>query len=151
MTKRLTLDNVLEWCLVLLLSGFITLVGNYFGYGHGILESIPGMLILIAISVLGLALAKIIPINIPAICYISIIGMLIAIPASPISNFVVEYTGKVELMAITTPVLAYTGVSIGKSWAEFKKIGWRGVVITLLVMLGTFFSSAILAQLLMGF
>lgn len=150
MEKKLTLDNIMEWLLVLLISGTITLVGNFVGYGSGILESIPGMLILVLISVAGLTLAKLIPINMPAICYISIIGILIAVPMSPTSRFVVEATNKIQLMAICTPVLAYTGVSIGKSWAEFKKIGWRGVVVTLLVMFGTFFTSAICAQLLMN-
>ena len=119
--KRLTLDTVLDWVLVLSISGLIMLVGNY----------------------------VLIPFNIPAICYISIIGILIAIPASPISGFVVEATNKINLLAICTPILAYTGVSIGKSWADFKKIGWRGVVVTLLVIFGTFFTSALFAEILM--
>lgn len=151
MNNKLTLDEVLEWILVLLISGSITLVGNFVGYKNGILESIPGMLILIAISIIGLVLARVIPIKMPAICYISIIGILIAIPASPISEYVIAATDKVSLLSICTPVLAYSGVSIGRSWADFKKIGWRGVVITLLVMFGTFFTSAVLAQLLMNF
>lgn len=149
MEKRLTLNTVLDWTLVLCISGFIMLVGNFVGFGVGILESIPGMLILVAISVAGLALAKLIPINMPAICYISIIGILIAIPASPISAYVVEATNKINLLAICTPVLAYTGVSIGKSWADFKKIGWRGIVVTLLVIFGTFFMSALFAEIFM--
>ena len=149
MEKRLTLDTVLDWLLVLSISGFIMLVGNYVGFGVSILETIPGMLILVAISVIGLALAKLIPIAIPAICYISIIGILIAIPASPISSFVVAATNKINLLAICTPILAYTGVSIGKSWADFKKIGWRGVVVTLLVIFGTFFMSALFAEVFM--
>ena len=98
--KRLTLDTVLDWVLVLSISGLIMLVGNYVGFGVDILESIPGMAILVAISAAGLVLAKLIPFNIPAICYISIIGILIAIPASPISGFVVEATNKINLLAI---------------------------------------------------
>ena len=149
MANRLTFDTVLDWLLVLSISGFIMLVGNYVGFGVSILETIPGMLILVAISVAGLVLAKLIPGNIPAICFISIIGIGIAIPASPISGYVVEATSKINLLAICTPILAYTGVSIGKSWADFKKIGWRGVVVTLLVIFGTFFMSALFAELLM--
>lgn len=149
MSKRITLDNVLEWLLILLISGAITLVGNYVGYGTGIIESIPGMLILVVISVISLVLAKIIPGNIPAICYLSVIGILLAVPQSPTSAYVVEATSKIQVMAICTPLLAYTGVSIGKSWAEFKKIGWRGIVVTLLVIFGTFFTSALFAEILL--
>lgn len=150
MTKRLSLDTILEWFLVLLITGVIILVGNFVGYGTNILDALPGMMILVVLSVIGLALAKCIPAKIPAICYISVIGILIAIPASPISNFVVTAVDKIQLLTIVTPILAYTGISIGKSWADFKKIGWRGVVITLLVMFGTFFMSALCAQLLLG-
>ncbi|MBO8463422.1 MAG: hypothetical protein IAC13_05765 [Firmicutes bacterium] len=148
MEKTITLEQILEWTLVLLITGTIILVGNLIGYQHHIIDSIPGMLILVGISIIGMILAKVIPINMPAMCYISIIGILLALPMSPTSNFVVEATSKVELMAICTPVLAYTGISIGKSWAEFKKIGWRGVVVTLLVMFGTFFTSALFAEIL---
>ena len=149
MTKRLTFDNVIEWTLALLISGTIGIIGNYVGYSIGILESLPGLLILLAISVAGLALAKLIPLNIPAICYISVIGILIALPASPVGKAVVQYTDKIQLLSIATPVLAYTGLSIGKSWADFKKIGWRGIIVTLLVLLGTFFTSALFAEILM--
>lgn len=148
MEKTITLEQILEWTLVLLITGTIILVGNLIGYQHHIIDSIPGMLILVGISIIGMILAKVIPINMPAMCYISIIGILLALPMSPTSSFVVEATSKVELMAICTPVLAYTGISIGKSWAEFKKIGWRGVVVTLLVMFGTFFTSALFAEIL---
>lgn len=148
MEKTITLEQILEWTLVLLITGTIILVGNLIGYQHHIIDSIPGMLILVGISIIGMILAKVIPINMPAMCYISIIGILLAVPMSPTSSFVVEATSKVELMAICTPVLAYTGISIGKSWAEFKKIGWRGVVVTLLVMFGTFFTSALFAEIL---
>lgn len=151
MEKRCTLDTILEWILILLISGSIMLVGNFVGYGNPILAAIPGMLILIAISVIGLILAKVIPFKVPAICYISIIGILIAIPASPVSGYVVDACSKISLLAICTPVLAYTGVSIGKSWPEFKKIGWRGVIVTLMVMFGTFFTSALFAEILLNF
>lgn len=149
MEKRLTLEQVLEWTLVLLISGTIMLIGNAIGYHTGVLESVPGMLILIAISVVGMSLSKLIPFNIPAILYISVIGIAIAVPASPISSYVVEATRNIQLLAICTTVLVYTGVSIGKSWAEFKKIGWRGIIVTLLVLFGTFFISAVCAQIFM--
>lgn len=151
MEKKLTLDMVLEWSLVLLISGCIILVGNFMGYGEGIIESVPGILILVALSVAGLVLAKLIPVNLPAICYITLIGILLALPMSPTSKFIVAATSKIQMLAICTPVLAYSGISIGKSWAEFKKIGWRGIIVTLLVMFGTFFTSALFAQLLLKF
>ena len=63
---------------------------------------------------------------------------------------VVAYTGKVEMLPLATPVLAFAGVSMGKSWAEFKKIGWRGILVAALVMIGTFVGSAVVAQVILS-
>ena len=64
--KRLTLDTVLDWVLVLSISGLIMLVGNYVGFGVNILESIPGMAILVAISAGLTIVAGLIPSRVAA-------------------------------------------------------------------------------------
>ena len=38
---------------------------------------------------------------------------------------------------------------LAAKYEDFKKIGWRGVVVTLLVIFGTFFMSALFAEVLM--
>jgi hypothetical protein len=35
---------------------------------------------------------------------------------------------------------------MGKSWNEFKALGWKAVVITVLVIASTYFGSAIVAH-----
>jgi hypothetical protein len=42
--------------------------------------------------------------------------------------------------------LAYVGIAIGNDWEEFKKIGWKGIVITLIVISGTYLCSAAIAH-----
>ena len=49
-------------------------------------------------------------------------------------------------MAVVTPILAYAGVIVGRDWREFVKIGWKGIVVSLLVILGTFFVSGGMAE-----
>ena len=75
-----------EWGIALLAVVFLTMVCNIVGYGGRFLESIPGMLILCLISFLGLTAKQFIPSKLPAVTYIGIIGMLAAMPASPISG-----------------------------------------------------------------
>ena len=53
--------NLKETLYVLLLVGLMSLVGNFVGFKNGILESLPGMLILIAISMGGILLGKYMP------------------------------------------------------------------------------------------
>ena len=144
--QALTIDVVVNWIMLLTIFSVIACIGNYVGQETPILEALPGMFILAGITLAGLLLERIIPINFPAIGYISIIGILVAIPASPISGFVAEYTAKINLLSICTVILAYSGIAIGKSWDEFKKMGWRGIVVTVVVIFGTYMGSALIAQ-----
>lgn len=147
--KTLTKEKALDWLLILLISGTIMVICNIIGYDGQLGTSILGMLVLIGIAFLGTCWSEIMPGNAPAILYISIIGIVLALPFMPTSTFIVNLTQNISMLALTTPTLAFAGVSIGKSWAEFKKIGWRGIVVTLLVLFGTFFTSALLAEILL--
>lgn len=108
------------------------------------------MIIFAVISLAGLTIKHFVPGNLPAVAYIALIGMLVAMPFSPVSGFVIYWANKVALMAVVTPILAYAGVIVGRDWREFVKIGWKGVFVSLLVILGTFFVSGGIAELLAG-
>ena len=148
--EHLKMSSVLDWLLMLLIFGVLTLIINTFSYKNSIVESIPGMLVLIGITFVGMLLAKLIPLKIPAIIYISVIALVISLPVfGPVSEFVYNSTNKISTLGLCTVILAYSGVAIGKSWAEFKKMGWRGIVVTLCVILGTFLGSALVSQLVL--
>ena len=65
----------------------------------------------------------------------------------PTANFVAHYVSNVELTTICTAFLAYVGISIGNDWEDFKKIGWKGIIVTMLVIFGTYLGSASIAHL----
>ena len=67
----------------------------------------------------------------------------------PTSDFVLYYVSKVELLAIVTVFLAYVGIGMGKSWDEFKALGWRAIVITMLVIASTYLGSAVVAHIVL--
>jgi len=121
-------------------------IGNYVGYQYPFQESIVGMFILCLISLVGLILEKIIPVNIPSILYISLIGLILALPISPVSGVIIYYTSRVELISLTTILLAYAGIAMGKDLNEFKKVGLKGILVTFFVILGTYLGSALIAQ-----
>jgi len=146
MSKRLTMESFLEYVLILFVIAAIDIVGNLVGYKVGIVEALPGMLILFGVAFVGITLARLIPLNVPSIVYISIIGILIAMPASPIAGPVLAYTGKINMLCLATPVLAFSGLTMGKNWAEFRRLGWKGILVTMCVMFGTFIGSAIIAH-----
>ncbi len=142
--KRLCAD----WGIALAAVVFFTMVCNIAGYGGTLLESLPGMAILCLISLLGLAAKELIPCSLPAVTYIGIIGILAAIPVSPVSGPVIYWTGKIDLMASITPILAFAGVLLGKDWKAFLRIGWKGVLVSVLTIFGTFFLSGWIAEIM---
>ena len=86
------------------------------------------------------------PFNVSSIIYISLIGIILAFPGMPTSNFVLHYVSQIELLSIVTVFLAYVGIGMGKSWDEFKALGWRAVVVTVLVIAATYYGAAIVAH-----
>lgn len=145
------LKNIQEWVLLLGIFGFTALIGNWAGYDILPLAAVPGMIVLILICLAGFVLRDLIPINFPSIAYISIIGVIVSMPWFPGSTKVVEWTNEVQLLALATPILAYAGIAIGRSWTDFVKLGWKTIVVASLVMLGTFIGSALIAELILRF
>lgn len=146
MSKILSKEVVMEWILILIIFSFMSAIGNYIGYHYPFQESLYGMFILCAITLLGLIIEHHISYNIPAIIYISIISLIVALPWSPISSTIIYYTSKVNIVSLTTILLAYAGIAMGKDLGEFKKVGLKGIIVTFFVILGTYMGSALIAQ-----
>ena len=148
-SENVTVHGIFNWILLLIIFSIITVIGNYLGYKHPMTDSLIGMAILSVITLIGVWLERYLPLNISSILYISIMGILIAFPGMPTSKFVLYYVSKIELLSIVTVFLAYVGIGMGKSWDEFKALGWRAVVITVLVIAATYYGAAIVAHIVL--
>ena len=146
MKEKLTIRVLNEWIGILVFFSIISAIGNVVGYHYPFTESFIGMLILCGISLAGLIIETYLPWNVPSILYISILGLLLALPISPVSDTIIYYTSRVELISLTTVLLAYAGISMGKDLGDFKKVGVKGVVVTFFVIFGTYVGSALIAQ-----
>lgn len=125
-------------------------VANMIGY-ESLGNSLPGILVLSAITLGGYFLSYVVPLKkVSAVLWISIIAILISSPISPISDFVITSVDNLNINAIITPILAYAGVIIGKDWGAFKSVGVKGVIVSIFVIIGTFLISALLGDLFMG-
>lgn len=138
-----------RWTVLLIIFSFIVAVGNWVGLKQPILNAFIGMLLISFIAIIGMALERVISWNIPSLLYISIIGIIVAIPGMPTSNFICNYVSSIDLSSICTAFLAYVGIAIGNDWDKFKKIGLRGIIVTMIVIAGTYFCSAFIAQIVL--
>lgn len=148
-SENVSVHGILNWILLLLIFSVITAIGNFLGYKHPMTDSLVGMGILSLITLIGVWLERYLPLNVSSILYISIMGIVLALPGMPTSGFVLYYVSKIELLSIVTVFLAYVGIGMGKSWDEFKALGWRAIVITILVIAATYYGAAIVAHIVL--
>ena len=140
----------LEWILLLVISGLGIGLANFVGFQVGFMDSLPGILVLLAISAIAVVCTKLIPLRLPIVAYCSILGLLAASTISPIREFVIESANKINFTAPLTLVGAYAGISISDQIRSFLKHGWKMIIVGILVMTGTFLGSAVISQLILG-
>ncbi|WP_320170786.1 hypothetical protein [Maridesulfovibrio sp.] len=143
MTKA---QNLLESLIVLIIVSIMVLIGNQAGFSNNMVEALPGMGILLLICIAGVATNMFVFRKIPSVLFVITYGVIVTLPGVPLSETVNAYVAKVHFLALTTPILAYAGVAIGKDLDAFKKSGWRIVVVSLFVMISTYIASAAIAQ-----
>ncbi len=135
-----------EYVTILSISGIIIIIGNainmfvrgdYSSFSvipSGLIESIPGVLILLGIILAGVGLHLIMPEGpmkrFPIIGWITLVGVLLTIPQSPAA----------------AQVVAYTGISLGKDMDKLKQVGWKIAIVAFLVFGGTFLGSAVVGH-----
>jgi hypothetical protein len=138
-----------EWVILLGFVAIAIITSNFVGYDKSVFDSINGVLILCGIALIAVLLSKVIPLKLPIILYCSLLGLLFAAPMSPVADVVTEATGNIEFKAPLTIVGALAGISIGASFHQFRKQGWKMIVIALVVMTSTFLGSLIVSQLVL--
>ena len=133
---------------LLLMVSVVIILTNVIGYKMPVGDSIIGVLLLSAISLVGLTISNFMRrfVKLPSMIYVSLLGLLLAYPVSPVKDIVVETTTPVAFLAPATALGAFAGISLGKDLKEFAKMGWKLVLITLFVITGTFIFSALVAD-----
>lgn len=136
---------------LLLMVSVIIILTNVIGYKMPVKDSIIGVLLLSAISIIGLTISKFMSrfVKLPSMMYVSLLGLLLACPVSPVKDIVVETTTPVAFLAPATALGAFAGISLGKDLKDFTKMGWKLVLITLFVITGTFIFSALVADIVL--
>ena len=136
----------IEWAVMFIVAGLGIALANFVGFQVSFVDSLPGIALLLLISLAAVGISKIVPLKLPVIAYCSLLGLFLACPLSPIRDFVIESAGKINFTAPLTMVGAYAGISISDQLKEFAKQGWKMLIIAALVMIGAFTFSAIIAQ-----
>lgn len=107
-----------------------------------------GLAVVYAIVVAGYALAHLIPIRrFPDLFWVSMVAMIVSWPGVPGSDWVRDAIGGLNFLPTITPLMAFAALGLGqKEVTLFRRTGIQFVLISLLVFMGTFMGSALIAQ-----
>jgi hypothetical protein len=135
---------VLVWVLV----AFFALFGNWITYKAAPTDPmVPGgMAIIVGVVLAGYALYRLTGRKLPAVVWVSLIGMLCTYPGFPGAAAIAAMTGKINFLALATPILAFAGLSIAKDVPAFRRLGWRIVLVSFSANAGTFIGATLIAQ-----
>ena len=70
-------------------------------------------------------------------------------PWSPVQGLILDLTKQISAGQIGTVILAIAGVSIGCKLDDIKKLSWKIILTAFVVFIGTFFGSALVAELIL--
>lgn len=113
-------------------------------------DTFVGLLVLVFFSFIGLIIAELMKktgvkvlADFPVLGWVSITSLIFCL----ISPFFIKAIGGVDFLSITTPVLAFAGVSVANNLGDLSKNSWKYVIVALFVFLGSYLGRAIIAQL----
>ena len=133
----------------LVLSGVLALIGDWIARGSKPLDSVPGLAIMLGALLIGLLLNRLTGRKVPAVCWVSLVAMALTSPICPWAAQISVLTGKINFLALITPMLAFAGLSIAKDIPAFRRLGWRIVVVSFAANAGTFLGATLVAQFFM--
>lgn len=141
--KELSLvDTLVAWAVM---TGGV-LIGNLLSYKVPMLQSLEGMLIIVAIALFIDIVRRLLP-KLPLVLVLSVVATVLGIPGLlPFSDVLIAATAKLNFLTFTTPVLALAGFSVAKDLPIFRQLGWRIVVVSLTATAGTFLGATLIAE-----
>lgn len=113
-------------------------------------QTFSGLFVLVLFSFIGILIGELakrsgvkVLADFPVLGWVSLASLAFCL----VSNVFVDAIGGVSLLAITTPVLAYAGVSVANSLGDFTKNSWKYLIVALFVFVGSYLGRVLIAQL----
>lgn len=147
MVKGRTIVNELK---ILIIVSVMILIGQWIGFGIKPWEALVGTVMVIVIAQVALIIKAFLPkVKFPAFAWASMIALVLSMPFMPTAKVFLQFTGNVNFLGTTTPILAFAGLSVGNKMKELKILSWRVIIVAVCVFIATFFGSSIIAHIVL--
>ncbi|MEM1113070.1 MAG: hypothetical protein AAGI11_14260 [Pseudomonadota bacterium] len=147
MTQPTTAPPLLEIFHTLLLVAALILAAHAAEGGHQLFALLPGIALLLACTMAGYIIARLLPTRLPEIFWVSVVATLAGFPGVPFADLYLAQLSKLSLAAVITPVMAFAALGLGSGdIALFRRLGARIILVSLLVFFGTYLGSVAVAN-----
>ncbi|WP_285727680.1 DUF3100 domain-containing protein [Psychromicrobium xiongbiense] len=108
-----------------------------------------GYLIIDALILASIGLSRLCRGKVISMVFIITLGTLLSSPISPIASFLVSMVTSVNFLSITTVVLTFAGLSLGKDLPLLRRVGWRIIPVGLVAIASSYLFSTFIAELIL--
>lgn len=113
-------------------------------------QVLAGLLALYVLCVVGLVLTKYSPFYLPSVAWISLVGIAVTLPYTPWFDWLNGLVSGIDFLALAVPPLAYAGLAVSRLELDvMRRSGWKILIIAILVFLGTYVGSAVIAEIVL--
>ena len=144
------IEKMKDILFILIVTAAYSVIAHVVGSNGEIVAGSIGGLVLVLLTVIGVSISWLPGFRkLPMVFWVSIVAVVVSMPQFPISDWILAQTKNVGFLSITTPILAYGGLCLGKDLAAFKQLSWRIVPVALAVAAGSFLCATALAEIML--
>lgn len=144
------IEKMKDILFILIVTAAYSVIAHFVGNNGDLAAGSIGALVLVAITVIGIVLSWLPGLKmLPMVFWVSIVAVVVSMPQFPLSDWILAQTKNVGFLSITTPILAYGGLCLGKDLQAFKALSWRIVPVALAVAAGSFICATALAEIML--
>ena len=138
--EKSTLSNILEQIKIVLVIYGIVIIIHMVSIGSKLPDLAKSTVVSFVMVVIAITLKNVVkkP-NLPGFAWATLVSFVLTLPISPISDFIVN------------AMSAYSfGLAVGDQLEVFKKLSWKIVIVSFVVMASTYFGSAAISNIILS-
>lgn len=145
--KRDIIGNILEQIKIVVVLYLVIGLIHIVSVGSEVTDLSRATVISFAMVVVAIILKNVVqrP-NLPGFAWATLVSFVCTLPVSPVSDSIVNGMSAFSFGLVGLPLLAFAGIAVGEQLEVFKKLSWKIVLVSFVVMASTYFGSALISS-----
>ena len=146
--EKSTLSDILEQIKIVLVIYGIVIIIHMVSIGSKLSDLAKSTVVSFVMVVIAITLKNVVkkP-NLPGFAWATLVSFVLTLPISPIADFIVNAMSAYSFGLVG---LAFAGIAVGDQLEVFKKLSWKIVIVSFVVMASTYFGSAAISNIILS-